>query len=65
MKKFELLGKSLTRDEQKRVQGGNEAVDPGSGGACVERWQSCCGGLTCCSGLSCISADGSAYCLMD
>jgi hypothetical protein len=64
MKKFENLGKSLTKDQQKKVIGANnelQAVDPG---ACVERWQSCCGGLTCCEGLTCISADGSAYCLV-
>ena len=34
MKKFELFGKTLTKDEQKRINGGDESIDPGTGGDC-------------------------------
>lgn len=32
MKKFETLGRSLTKDEQKKINGGDECVDCGGGG---------------------------------
>jgi hypothetical protein len=35
MKKFESLGKSLTKEQQKKVVGGDETIDPGTGdGSC-------------------------------
>ena len=63
MKKFQSLGKSLTKDEQKKIIGGDEAVDPidDGGGACRKSGETCSTNKPCCSGLTCSGCTDTGY----
>jgi hypothetical protein len=51
MKKFQNLGRSLTKEQQKKIKGGDEMFDPGGDGAvnCGDHYcnQGCPSGCKC------------------
>ena len=57
MKKFEKLGKLLSRDDMKKLKGGLDEIDPGGGFGCMEEYTFDCHLIRtpypCCEGLSC------------
>lgn len=66
MKKFQNLGNALSREQSKKITGGDECVDCGGGGAAYSSCStSCANGTTIstsCAG-SCKSVDGvKVYC---
>lgn len=61
MKKSEIWGKQLSKNDQKKING------KGYGGACLGQWSPCgLGTPPCCSGLMCVSSGGpygDRYCM--
>ncbi|MBS1620433.1 MAG: hypothetical protein JST10_00795 [Bacteroidetes bacterium] len=50
MKKFEMLGRKLSKEEQKNIIGG--FIDPGGGGSCCAHYSEAPGNEIWCCGLS-------------